>query len=108
MTTLHCSQNNMSTTEKDSFRGKSVSEITDDWRNQLKALSSEIYIEDRCVVFGCNNRTFIELKRLNTTGKLLAYVRHVCTKPWMTPERLRYFIDLVDAQYPKMRIRRSF
>jgi hypothetical protein len=37
----------------------------------------------------------VDLDRIKTEGHLLAWTKHLVTKPWMSPERTKMFIDVV-------------
>jgi len=78
---------------------RSFAELGEDAKRQRVQLSKEMVIEDGSIVFKMAGDRSIELKRLNTSGKLLAWVYQLAGKPWMTPARLKFFIRLVGKRY---------
>jgi hypothetical protein len=76
-------------------RAQTLGELMDESLLRQAVLAREIVVEDQCFVFKCAADYWISFDRIDTAPKLLSWVRHLMEKNWMTPERMKFFIDLV-------------
>jgi len=54
-----------------------------------------VTIEGNCVVLRITYEYQIELNRINSHKKLIEWVRHLCTKPWVDGQVIKQLIDVV-------------
>ena len=73
---------------------RNLEQIAKDAQERRDQLAREIIIEDECVVFECAGRMFIEKHRIQTPEEYLGWIYWLAAKPWMTPARLKHFMDL--------------
>lgn len=60
----------------------------------LRQLVRTIYIKEEHIVINVGDEYSIAISRCDTAEKLLYWISHLCSKNWITPELLRYFIEV--------------
>lgn len=73
------------------------------YKKHLQKMNRQCYIEKEYIILNVHYPYDIELSRLDSHKKLLAWVHHLSGKNWMTVELMRYFIEIVSEHF-KMNI----
>lgn len=75
-----------------------LTEVAQRAAEHRQKLAEAVYVIENHIVIKVGDEYNIAINRCDTAEKLLHWVWHLCEKTWMTPEILRYFIEVASKQ----------